>query len=59
MGLKYEWKKAIEQMRLEGYAVVLYNPNELGNVHPNDAEYIMRSAMEQRLQVEDEHTNAE
>ena len=36
MGLKYEWKKAIEQMRLEGYAVVLYNPNELGNVHPND-----------------------
>ena len=59
MGLRYEWKKAIEQMRVEGYAVVVFNPDELGNVHPNDAEHIMRVAMDQRLQVEDEHTDAE
>lgn len=30
--MKYEWRKYIDEMRRDGYAVVVFNPDELGDV---------------------------
>lgn len=54
MSFKYEWKKAIEQMRLEGYAVVAFAPQDLEGVHPNVAETIMALALGQKI-IEDRY----
>lgn len=32
--MKEEWKKVLREMRNEGYAVIVWTPEELGNVDP-------------------------
>lgn len=36
--MNYEWRKAIDAMRRDGYAVVVLSPDELGNVPPSAVE---------------------
>ena len=33
--MKDEWKKAVKEMRDEGYAVIVWTPEELGDVDPD------------------------
>lgn len=33
--MKEEWKKAIKEMRDEGYAVIVWTPEELGDTDPD------------------------
>lgn len=38
MGMKYEWRKYVEEMRKAGYAVVVFSPEELMRVTPGEVE---------------------
>jgi hypothetical protein len=36
--MNYEWRKAIDAMRKDGYAVVVFTPEDLGNLDPRKVE---------------------
>ena len=39
--MKNEWQQTIREMRLEGYAVVVFTPEEIGDASASFAEDIM------------------
>lgn len=49
--MNYEWRKAIEAMRKEGYAVCVITPEELKGVDPNDVQESMHE--EANLYIEE------
>lgn len=36
--MKYEWRKYIEEMRRDGYAVVVFSPEDLNGLDPAKVE---------------------
>lgn len=52
MGLKYEWRKYIEEMRKSGYAVVVFSPEELGRLtSAKEAEEWMIECVNECLEI--------
>jgi hypothetical protein len=49
--MNYEWRKAIDEMRRDGYAVVIMSPDELGPISPQDAEDWMIDCINQNIEI--------
>ena len=41
MEMKYEWRKYLDEMRRDGYAVVVFSPEELDGADPRLVEKLL------------------
>lgn len=54
MTLLYEWRKAIDAMRKDGYAVIIFTPEELEGADPRMVEKLMKDEIDVPQEKEDE-----
>ena len=58
MGMKYEWRKYIEEMRRAGYAVAVFSPEEIMRVTPGEVENWMIDCVNQCLEIREREERA-
>lgn len=55
--LNYEYRKAIEAMRRDGYALLIFTPEELSGVDPKRVERALRNVFDQIQALENYHVH--
>lgn len=55
--MNYEWRKAIEAMRKEGYAVCVFSPEDLDGVDPSRVERVLTGLFNQIQSIGEDNDN--